>query len=146
MTVEIRPFAEADRVPCQRIAAVAAMSSYGPRLDATVDVFRDDQPLEDCDWRLVAVVAGRVAGLIDMIGGHVSNLFVDPACQGQGVGSRLMAAAEERVEGDLTLSVFTVNPDARRFYERLGFVLEGTSFTDFAGGRHELWRMRKPRG
>jgi len=119
------------------------MSSYGPRLDGAA--FTVDDPLEACDQRWLAMVDGEVAGFIELVGAHVSNLFVDPAFQGRGVGSRLMAAAEAAVEGDLTLSVFTVNPDARRLYERLGFVVEGTGPVAFAGASHDVWRMRKSR-
>ena len=143
MGVELRLFDESDRARCQRIAAAAAMSSYGPRLDGAA--FSADDPLEACDQRWLAIVDGEVAGFIELIGAHVSNLFVDPGFQGRGVGSRLMAAAEAAVEGDLTLSVFTVNPGARRLYERLGFVVEGTGPVAFAGGQRDVWRMRKSR-
>lgn len=143
MTVEVRPFDAADDAVCRRIAAAAAMSSYGARMDTVA--FTAADPLEACDQRLLALVDGEIVGFIELVGAHVSNLFVDPACQGRGIGSALMIEAERRIEGDLTLSVFTVNPDARRLYERLGFVLEGTGLTAFAGGQTEVWRMRKRR-
>ena len=57
----------------------------------------------------------------------------------------LMAEAARRVVGDLTLSVFTLNPDARRLYERLGFRIEGVKTVPFAGSSAEVWIMRKPR-
>lgn len=143
MAVVVRAFSEADDAVCRRIAAAAAMSSYGARMDDVA--FRADDPLEACDQRLLAVVDGDIAGFIELAGSHVSNLFVDPAFQGRGIGSALMAEAERRIEGDLTLSVFTVNPDARRLYERLGFVHESTGPVAFAGGEAEVWRMRKRR-
>jgi RimJ/RimL family protein N-acetyltransferase len=56
-----------------------------------------------------------------------------------------MAEAERRATGDLTLSLFTLNPDARRLYERLGFQAEGVRTVPFAGSSAEIWVMRKPR-
>lgn len=144
--VEVRLFAEEDRSACQRIAAAAALSSYGPRLPLAAGHFTPDAPLDQVDQRLVAVIGGVPAGFIDLAGHNIENLFVDPAVQGRGTGSALMAAAEVSVgQGDLTLAVFTVNPDARRLYERLGFVVESTGVTMFAGGKAEVWRMRKRR-
>nr|WP_255500773.1 GNAT family N-acetyltransferase [Caulobacter sp. 17J80-11] len=107
--------------------------------------FTPEAPLEPAEVRLVAVADGEVAGLVELIGAHVANLFVDPARQGRGIGSALLAAAEARVAGDVTLSVFTVNPDARRLYERLGYVVEGRREISFAGAPAEVWRMRKLR-
>jgi ribosomal protein S18 acetylase RimI-like enzyme len=94
--------------------------------------------------RIVAVRDGAVAGFLDLVGSHVSNLFVDPRHQGQGIGTALMAEAARRVAGDLTLSVFILNPAARRLYERLGFQVEGVRTVPFAGSSAEVWMMRKP--
>jgi len=143
--VELRLFSEDDRASCQRIAALAALSSYGPRMPEFRDRFVETQPLEPADMRHVAVRDGTVAGFLDLIGSHVSNLFVDPQHQGQGIGTALMAEAARRVSGDLTLSVFTVNPDARRLYERLGFQVEGVRTVPFAGSSAEVWIMRRAR-
>jgi len=143
--VDLRLFSEADRASCQRIAALAALSSYGPRMPEFRGRFVETQPLEPTDERIVAVRDGAVAGFLDLIGSHVSNLFVDPQHQGQGIGTALMAEAERRAAGDLTLSVFTLNPDARRLYERLGFVVEGVRTVPFAGSSAEVWVMRKQR-
>jgi ribosomal protein S18 acetylase RimI-like enzyme len=107
--------------------------------------FVETQPLEPADDRIVAVRGGTVAGFLDLVGSHVSNLFVDPQHQGQGIGTAMMAEAARRVVGDLTLSVFTLNPDARRLYERLGFRIEGVKTVPFAGSSAEVWIMRKPR-
>lgn len=143
MSVQIRPFAETDRPACQAIAAAAALTSYGAHMPP--EAFGPHEPLEPADQRAVAVIGGKVVGFIELVGAHVSNVFVAPAAQGQGVGGLMMAWAEARADGPLTLSVFTVNPNARRFYERLGFVVEGLKTIAFAGGDHEVWRMRKDR-
>jgi ribosomal protein S18 acetylase RimI-like enzyme len=57
--------------------------------------------------------------------GHISDVIVAPEGQGRGIGSLLMAKAEEwaRAQGFrwLTLSVFAQNVRAREVYKRLGF-------------------------
>ncbi|MBI1776048.1 MAG: GNAT family N-acetyltransferase [Proteobacteria bacterium] len=54
---------------------------------------------------------------------YVSDLFVEEAARGQGIGRRLMAAVARRAKeagcGGLSLGVRNDNP-ARHFYERLG--------------------------
>lgn len=141
----VRPFEEADRLACQALAAAAALSSYGPQMPEAAELFTPDTPLEPADERGVAEIDGEIAGFIDLVGAHVSNLFVGPAWQGRGLGAELMRWAETRIAGPITLSVFTVNSNARRFYERLGFVVEGVKTVPFGGRDHEVWRMRKLR-
>ena len=47
---------------------------------------------------------------------------------------------------DPVLDVDTASPTgANTLYERLGFVVEGIKTIAFAGGEHEVWRMRKDR-
>lgn len=57
--------------------------------------------------------------------GHIADVVVAPRAAGQGVGSALIAYAEEwaRQRGFalLTLNVFTANHRARQLYRRLGF-------------------------
>jgi phosphoglycolate phosphatase len=141
----IRAFRPSDREACQALAARAAMSSYAPVMPHLAGRLGPDTPLEPADQRLLAIVNGRVAGFVELVRAHVSNLFVDPPFQGGGVGAGLLAEVERRVEGDLTLSVFTVNPRARRLYERLGYGVESTALIPFAGQAAEVWRMRKRR-
>jgi ribosomal protein S18 acetylase RimI-like enzyme len=57
--------------------------------------------------------------------GHVANVIVAPAGEGQGIGRLLMAQAEAwgRSQGYrwLALSVFAQNHRAREIYQRLGY-------------------------
>lgn len=144
--ITIEAFVEHDRLACQALAARAARSSYGPRLPEAIRRTIDEAaPLEAVERRLVAKVDGAPAGMIDLNGSHIENLFVDPLHQGRGIGSALLAAAERTCPGDVTLSVFTVNPDARRLYERLGYEVTGTRLVTVAGQAAEVWSMRKLR-
>jgi predicted nuclease with RNAse H fold len=60
---------------------------------------------------------------------EVKGLAVAPGRQGEGIGSRLLDAAIERVRGEggrrLVLRVLATNPGAIGLYESRGFVVEG---------------------
>lgn len=62
--------------------------------------------------------------------GHVSDIVVAPGAEGRGVGTALMAAAEDwaRSRGYrlLTLNVFGENRRARAMYDRLGYRADTT--------------------
>ncbi|KAI0890669.1 acyl-CoA N-acyltransferase [Annulohypoxylon maeteangense] len=79
---------------------------------------------------------------------ELRRLYVDVSTQGLGVGSKLIAAVEERarVEGfkQLWLTVFEENTRTQRLYERLGFVKKGE--TDFSTGGciQTDWVLSKP--
>jgi len=64
--------------------------------------------------------------------GYISDLAVDSAFEGQGVGRILLDKAEEwaRAEGChlLSLYVFSSNSHARKIYEKLGFNEEVTKY------------------
>ncbi len=60
-------------------------------------------------------------------GAYVSDLWVSPRARGAGLGQRLLAAvardaARHWRAGFIKLTVYDDNPDAQRFYARLGFV------------------------
>ena len=79
----------------------------------------------------VAVVDGRVVGMLVVAPGWVEQLYVEPAHHGRGIGSRLLDLAKTRSREGLTLWTFQVNDRARRFYERHGFV--AVELTDGSG-------------
>lgn len=143
--VACRAFTEADRAACQEIAADAAASSYAAAMPDLASSFGPGAALEHADRRWVAVWDDRVVGFIDLVGNHIGNIFVSPAAQGRGVGRLLIDKVEHETHGDLTLSVFTVNPRARALYERLGFTVESEGSTPFHGASKAVWRMKKAR-
>ncbi|RYP34411.1 hypothetical protein DL767_004280 [Monosporascus sp. MG133] len=67
---------------------------------------------------------------------HLQRLYVDSRAHGGGIGSRLVAVAEERARAEgfakMWLTVWEENKRVRRLYERLGFAKVGK--TDFVMG------------
>ncbi|RYP44720.1 hypothetical protein DL769_011499 [Monosporascus sp. CRB-8-3] len=68
---------------------------------------------------------------------HLHRLYVDSRAHGGGIGSRLVAVAEERARAEglakMWLTVWEENERAQRLYERLGFAKVGK--TDFTMGQ-----------
>ena len=81
----------------------------------------------------VAEVEAAVAGFIAIEGAFVDHLYVAPAHQHMGIGDALLKFAKETRPEGLRLWTFERNSNARRFYEKRGFV--AIEFTD--GARNE---------
>ncbi len=83
---------------------------------------------------LVLELDGALAGAVFVEGrgrtGYFGMLSVDPAKQGQGLGRKLIDAAEEwcRTAGcdQMQIEVVNLRIELPPFYERLGYVLTGT--------------------
>jgi ribosomal protein S18 acetylase RimI-like enzyme len=93
------------------------------------------QALSDAEGRAVALehvlpplevhlveVDGVVAGFLGLDGDLIDRLYVDPAHQGRGLGTRLLDVARARHPAGLRLFTHQRNVGARRLYEREGFV------------------------
>jgi diamine N-acetyltransferase len=87
---------------------------------------RDDPALQ----RLSACVNGSLAGAICvrypwLMGAYLEFIALFPEFQGKGIGSEILHLIEERARphsNNLWTLVSSFNGDARRFYERNGFV------------------------
>jgi ribosomal protein S18 acetylase RimI-like enzyme len=82
------------------------------------------------------------------LGGYIQTLAVAEHTRGQGVGTALLAHAEQRIfatSANAFICVSSFNPDARRLYERLGYRLVG-EMPDFLLAGHAELLLRKSRG
>ena len=80
--------------------------------------------------------------------GYIQTICVAPEARGSGVGSQLIAFAEERIFRDgpnVFLCVSSFNPRARALYERLGYETIGEIRDFLIAGASEIL-MRKTRG
>lgn len=100
---------------------------------------------------LVAKAGGRVVGyggmwiLVDEA--HVTNIAVHPDWRRRGIGEallrRLMAEAKERGADRMTLEVRKSNWQARRLYEKLGFLTLGCRRNYYTETREDALIMWK---
>lgn len=82
-------------------------------------------------------------GFLGLAGNGIEALFLEPTYRGQGYGRLLVAHAQERLGGAVTVDVNEENAAGRKFYEALGFVLIGRSPLDETGRPHPLLRLRR---
>jgi ribosomal protein S18 acetylase RimI-like enzyme len=103
--------------------------------------------------RYVAHLGGELVGFLILslegsLSGYLQTVCVAPLFRGQGLGSRLVAFAEERIfreHPNVFLCVSSFNAPALRLYRRLGYALVG-ELTDFLVQGHAELLLRKTRG
>jgi GNAT superfamily N-acetyltransferase len=88
----------------------------------------DDQPVKFVARDSTGVVVGGILGHTRWRWLYIAKLWVDDRARGHGLGTRLMAAAEDlaRSRGCTDVSLDTFDYQARPFYEKLGYELFGT--------------------
>ncbi|MBS4197336.1 GNAT family N-acetyltransferase [Bacillus sp. FJAT-49870] len=69
----------------------------------------------------LALMDGKVVGMIAFNEKEISQLYIHIDYQGMGIGQTLLDRAKEQSSGRLTLFTFEVNVKAQRFYEKHGF-------------------------
>jgi ribosomal protein S18 acetylase RimI-like enzyme len=80
--------------------------------------------------------------------GYIQIVCVAAEARGRGIGSQLVAFAEERIFREFPnvfLCVSSINPRARQLYERLGYSLVG-ELDDYLVRGHSEFLMRKSVG
>ena len=143
--LETREEAEA----CARMmAGTEPWITLGRGYDACLRVVLD----ETCE-RYVAHEGDRLGGLLILnlrgaFTGYIQTVCAALECRGKGVGTALVAFAEERIFRDhrnVFICVSDFNPGAQRLYERLGYRLVG-ELTDYIVAGHSELLLRKTRG
>ena len=104
---------------------------------------RDPALLEAVELWVVEDGSGAPAGWMGLSGAKVEALFVAPEHHRRGLGRALLAHAAAQ-HPELTVDVNEQNPGARRFYEALGFEVEGRSELDDHGLPFPLLHLRRP--
>ena len=100
---------------------------------------------------LVQVVAGplwRFLNTVDDGDFYLQSIAVKPECRGEGIGSLLINAMEERAANTnatrIVLDVAAKNEGARRLYERRGMTVEKSWPRRFPIPQFRVLRMAKP--
>lgn len=104
----------------------------------------DDQPVRFVARDSTGVVVGGILGHTRWRWLYIAKLWVDERARGHGLGTRLMAAAEDlaRSRGCTDVSLDTFDYQARPFYEKLGYELFGTLEGYPPGSRQYYLRKR----
>lgn len=101
----------------------------------------------------VATVSDQIVGIlilqrVGLVNGYIALLAVHPGWRCRGIGSQLIAWAEERIfrqSPNVFLCVSSFNTHAQKLYERLGYQRVG-ELPDFVVSGHSEFLMRKTRG
>lgn len=133
---------DTDREACARIMCtsdpwVTLGRTYERCLTAVSDPARE---------LYVARTADEVEGFIlltmkGQIPGYITSVCVAASVRGSGLGTQLVAFAEQRIHREspnVFLCVSSFNPGARRLYERLGYQFVGTLKDFLVEGYDEL--------
>ena len=94
-------------------------------------------------WWVICNDEDRPVGFLGYTPGTVEALFIDPQYHRRGLGTRLLAHAQQLAQGPLAVDVNEGNPDGVEFYRRNGFVIVGRSPTDSEGRPFPLIHMRR---
>ncbi len=148
--LEIRPLAShTERGVCARLMSESEpWLTLGRGYAASLALISD--PTREAYW---VEHEGQWAGFLLLclqgpFRGYVQTICLQASCRGRGVGSAVLAWAEERIfreSPNVFLCVSDFNTGALRLYRRLGYELVG-SLTDFlVPGSAELL-LRKTRG
>ncbi|MCW3098798.1 MAG: Acetyltransferase [Chthonomonadaceae bacterium] len=119
----IRPYQISDTESIIEVWHAAAVIAHDFVPDAFWQTERDAlrNTYLDVAETCVYVTDDRVVGFLSLLGDEIGGLFILPAYQGQGIGTRLVQHART-IRGDLFLRVFKRNVRAIHFYESCGFV------------------------
>jgi [ribosomal protein S18]-alanine N-acetyltransferase len=140
---------EADARECARLMASSEpWLTLGRSYEASLRIIQDPT-------REVFILRGdeKLAGfvILCMTGafvGYIQTICIHPDHRGKGLGSRLVAFAEDRILKDspnVFMCVSSFNHEARRLYERLGYGVVG-ELTDYLVPGHSEILLRKSIG
>lgn len=131
---QIRPMRpdEADEVSRVIVASVRALmtSHYSPEVIDGLAAGNSPEAVaahapKQADY--VYEQDGRIAGMLGLKRNEIGHLFIDPAFAGRGIGKALVAFAVEQFrQAGYTDMIVLSSQNAVGFYERYGFVVEGS--------------------
>ena len=139
---------QADIELCARLMANSEpWLTLGRSYEASLAVMRDPSR------EIYAAYDRNLAGflILCMTGafiGYIQTVLVHPDRRGEGIGSRLLEFAEQRIfreSPNVFMCVSSFNYGARRLYDRLGYSTVG-ELTDYIVSGHSEILLRKSRG
>lgn len=130
------------------MAATEPWLTLGRTVEQSLEILRD--PAREV---YVAGSNGNIGGFVVLslagpFAGYIQSVLVASDERGRGIGTQLIAFAEERiftVSPNVFLCVSSFNRGARRLYERLGYQYVG-ELADYLVRGHSELLFRKTRG
>lgn len=135
------PLSLFDTVPdAARDTILAGLKAYNETLLGPTDRRDIFIPLVDDD----GTVDGGLVGYTGRGWLYVEMLFVPERVRGQRLAAHLLATAEDeaRARGCIGAYIDTINPDARRAYERAGYTTFGR-IENFTAGLEISWMIKR---
>ena len=141
---------DADAEACARLMAGSEpWLTLGRTYEASLAIIRDPTRevfvLRDASGKLSGFL---ILCLVGAFVGYIQTICIDASRRGQGLGTRLMAFAEQRILSrfpNVFMCVSSFNHDARRLYERLGYQVVG-ELSDYIIAGHSEILLRKTTG
>ena len=148
--VAIRPLGgeEEARRCAEMMCSTEPWITIGRNFDQSLAIVRDatrEVYVADNDRRIEGFIILNMRGAFV---GYIQTVCVDASARGSGLGTQLVAFAENRIFADtpnVFLCVSSFNPRARQLYERLGYELIG-ELKDYLIRGHSELLMRKSLG
>jgi len=144
MAMSIRPAREDDRDILLDVWLRSVRASHRFLTEADIQsllpLVREKALVELELW--VLEVDGKPAGFLGMTGNKMEGLFIAPEFSRQGGGRLLIEHARAR-HRKLRVALNEQNPEARRFYEAMGFAVTGRSELDDQGRPFPLLHMEE---
>jgi ribosomal protein S18 acetylase RimI-like enzyme len=149
-TVEIKPLANpSEAEDCARMmSGTDPWLTLGRTSAACLQIVRDQSKEVYVAWLDRAVAGFLILNMEGPFPGYIQTVCVDSEYRGQGIGSRLIQWAEERIFRDspnIFMCVSSFNEDALRLYQRLGYAVIG-ELKDYLVRRHSEILLRKSKG
>ena len=113
--------------------------------DDSLAILRDPSRESYVALRDAEVIGFAVLSMQGAFVGYMQSIGVREDWRGRGLGSRLIAFAEERIfqeTPNVFICVSSFNPRARELYERLGYEVVG-ELRDYIVRGHSEWLLRK---
>jgi len=140
--IHLRPFTPEDIEQVwslvQRTIGVSYQPDYSPEV---IRFFQDYHPrekiLDDAEngYIVVAERDGIIVGTGTLREAHIRRVFIEPDCQGQGIGRTIAAHLEERaIQANITKVDLSGALGSRAFWESIGYTVRREVFRSINDG------------
>lgn len=141
--------AEEDARTCARLMTASdPWVTLGRSYETSLDIIQDPEREVYLARDETGLAGFLVLCMTGPFVGYIQTVCIDPGRRGQGLGSRLVEFAEQRIlkeSPNVFMCVSSFNHDARRLYERLGYKVVG-ELADYIVPGHSEVLLRKTTG